>query len=744
MYSRSVACVWLWSVLCGLFCIVGNAAAVAPAAPTAMRATAIAYDSIVLSWLDNATDETGLELEYKDGNGSFTAYSTTLPANSVNFFAGFGGSTAGKTFTMRVRAYNLTGPSNTKAYSAYSTAAPVVMPAATVTFLAPSNPAATSTPVSFTPSWTNNATNKSGFAVYGKRSTDANYEIWANVPNSPTTITEFYSSAINDYVAIAPGTTYNFAVRAYINVTNAAGGTDSWLSGASAIATIATKDAITSKTGTSGIPGAAFSHTFNNSAGAAVTSRTLTPLPSTLTFNSSTGALTGTYPPVGVYPLTYTVNFANTWSQTQTFYIRVRPAAGAPVVATTIPAWTTAAGATRDTNLAGIFTDVEAESAVRVSTTMGNMDFILFDTATPATVTNFKNYLARYTDVVFHRSIAGFVIQGGGFRATGTGSNFNVVVKDPTVVNEPGVANVRGTISMAKLGGNPNSATDEFFVSLGDNRSNLDFQNGGFTVFGRVAGNGMTVADSISLLPTRTYGLNLDGASTGTSFSDFPMNAASAPTVMDQSLVVKMNSVTPIPTMTYAISNNSNPAAVSATIVSGQVHLVALAGGTSTVAVTATDLDNLSTSQNVTVTVTDSYTTWAARQSFAGGQNAEGLDPDGDALSNLLEYAFLGDPNVNRTADGPVHGLLDTAPSPQTMTVTFPLRKFTAGLTYEVQVSSVLDSGWTTIWSSTDGFAHPRVESAVDATDRTVVTIKDFTPIVPGSKRFLRTKVTQN
>ena len=68
------------------------------------------------------------------------------------------------------------------------------------------------------------------------------------------------------------------------------------------------------------------------------------------------------------------------------------------------------------------------------------------------------------------------------------------------MVNEPGIANEFGTISMAKLGGDPNSATSQFFVSLGDNRANLDYQNGGFTVFGRVAGNGMAVAQAISNL----------------------------------------------------------------------------------------------------------------------------------------------------------------------------------------------------------------------------------------------------
>ena len=59
---------------------------------------------------------------------------------------------------------------------------------------------------------------------------------------------------------------------------------------------------------------------------------------------------------------------------------------------------------------------------------------------------------------------------------------------------------------MAKVGGDPNSATSQWFINLSDNSKNLDNQNGGFTVFGRVIGNGITVADEISSLKTYTVG----------------------------------------------------------------------------------------------------------------------------------------------------------------------------------------------------------------------------------------------
>lgn len=421
----------------------------------------------------------------------------------------------------------------------------------------------------------------------------------------------------------------------------------------------------------------------------------------------------------------------------------VRPPSDAPVIGMLIPGWTGVGGGSRITSLDGTFLDPEAESAVRVSTTVGDMDFILFDTATPATVANFMSYVnsGKYTDVAFHRSIAGFVIQGGGFKGAGTGSNFTSVVTLPPVVNEPGVANELGTVSMAKLGSNPDSATSQFFVSLGDNRANLDYQNGGFTVFGRVAGNGMSVAEAISLLPKGTYDLFLNGSATAAEFKDFPMNAPTLPSPMDQTKLVKINSVTPIPTLSYSITGNTDPAVASANIVNGQLHLVALKGGQTTLTVTATDLDNLTTSQSVAVNLTDTYATWKSRNSFPNAEDGPMGNPDGDAWNNLQEFAFLGEPALSSpTSEVVFSGISGVAPSSESLTVTFPVRKFAQGLVYAVESNNNLSGAWTEIWNSMDGFVHPQVIGALTQSDRTVVTIQD--PVATGNqtKRFLRVK----
>jgi hypothetical protein len=54
---------------------------------------------------------------------------------------------------------------------------------------------------------------------------------------------------------------------------------------------------------------------------------------------------------------------------------------------------------------------------------------------------------------------------------------------------------------MAKQAGDPNSATSQWFFNLVDNSAVLDDNNGGFTVFGQVLGDGMDVIDEIADLP---------------------------------------------------------------------------------------------------------------------------------------------------------------------------------------------------------------------------------------------------
>lgn len=720
MIFRDFLRFWLWA-----FLSVWGAAALANAAPLAPTFCVAAgmgntdgTATLRINWNDNSTTETQWEVAYSVNGGLFSS-------QLINSTSTAGTGPVGTT---------LYGPLNAsyvfKVYARDSVSRSVStnnsesFTAAAFTLTANALPGQTTINLA----WPNIA-NESGYQIIYKATGDLSYSFLSLAP----------ANAVSYQVtSLEPTKTYSFIVQPYIG---------SSIIDDSNVAT-ATVDGMTSKTGTSGTPGSAFSHTFTYVSGFTTNSKTLTGVPAGLSFNSSTGVLSGTYPAVGNYTLTFTANYTGGGSLTQTFYIRVRPPAGAPVVGTVIPVWNGAAGTTRDTTLAGTFTDAEAESAVRVNTTLGNVDFILFNGATPATVTNFMNYVnaGKYTDVAFHRSISGFVVQGGGFKGAGAGSNFSSVVTYAPVVNEPGVANERGTVSMAKLGGNPNSATSQFFVSLGDNRANLDYQNGGFTVFGRVAGNGMSVVDAISNLPNSTYSLLLDGSATGTSFANFPMNDLAAPASMDQTKLVKMNSVTTVPTLAYSVTGNTNPSVASASIVSGQLHLTGLTGGQTTVTVTATDLDNLTTTQSVTVNLKDTYSAWAARTAFPGGQSGDAQNPDGDAWNNLQEYAFMGNPGVFDPAvpSGFTEVSGAVPPPSKYLTLTFPVRKLTQGLSYVVEANDGLSGTWSEIWKSADGFSHAQVVSALDQEDRTVVTIKDTKPVGLVQKRFLRTRLAHD
>lgn len=181
---------------------------------------------------------------------------------------------------------------------------------------------------------------------------------------------------------------------------------------------------------------------------------------------------------------------------------------------------------------------IQAATLVDFSTSFGSFEVRLYDDETPVTVANFLNYVQNklYDNTIIHRSIPGFVIQGGAYQLSGN-SLFQVPSGAP-IVNEPGISNIRGTVAMAKVSGDPNSATSQWFFNLADNSSNLDHQNGGFTVFGEVVGSGMSVVDAIASVPTYNASTNLGG-----DFSNLPLLS---PPLQAQNLVM-INSVSVVP-----------------------------------------------------------------------------------------------------------------------------------------------------------------------------------------------------
>ncbi len=158
------------------------------------------------------------------------------------------------------------------------------------------------------------------------------------------------------------------------------------------------------------------------------------------------------------------------------------------------------------------------DTVVRLQTNFGDIDFELFDQAAPITVANFLKYVrdGDFDQSFFHRyavdqSSNPFVIQGGYARlhnpvTTGpfggavtdnTARAWEPVPTDAAITNEFNQSNLIRTVAMARIGGQANSATSQFFINL-KNNTNLDTVDGGFTVFGRIATDASwTVVQSI-------------------------------------------------------------------------------------------------------------------------------------------------------------------------------------------------------------------------------------------------------
>jgi cyclophilin family peptidyl-prolyl cis-trans isomerase len=137
---------------------------------------------------------------------------------------------------------------------------------------------------------------------------------------------------------------------------------------------------------------------------------------------------------------------------------------------------------------------------VTLDTTKGKIVIELYPDKAPKTVENFEQYVkaGHYDNTVFHRVIAGFMIQGGGMTADGAEKPTRAPIQNES---KNGVTNARGTIAMARTG-DPHSATSQFFINVVDN-TRLDGSSGawGYTAFGKVI-EGMEVADAIAAVKT--------------------------------------------------------------------------------------------------------------------------------------------------------------------------------------------------------------------------------------------------
>lgn len=141
------------------------------------------------------------------------------------------------------------------------------------------------------------------------------------------------------------------------------------------------------------------------------------------------------------------------------------------------------------------------ETVAIIQTNKGVIKMKFFPQFAPETVKNFVELAKKgfFNNLTFHRVIPDFMIQGGDPLGTGTGGE---TYKGPntTLPGEvsPELHHVRGAVSMANKGGDPNTATSQFFIV--QNKNGTDFLDGGYTIFGQVF-EGFEVVDAIANTP---------------------------------------------------------------------------------------------------------------------------------------------------------------------------------------------------------------------------------------------------
>jgi peptidyl-prolyl cis-trans isomerase A (cyclophilin A) len=157
------------------------------------------------------------------------------------------------------------------------------------------------------------------------------------------------------------------------------------------------------------------------------------------------------------------------------------------------------AGDGSNLHLSNLNVPLAAQPQVTMGTSMGNIVIELNPAKAPVTVDNFLNYVESgfFVNKIFHRVIKNFIIQGGGLTADMKETSNLTKIK---FEGGNGLSNLRGSIAMARVGTDLNSATSQFFINTVDNQS-LDTNSGGYAVFGKVV-SGLDVVDRMQVVPT--------------------------------------------------------------------------------------------------------------------------------------------------------------------------------------------------------------------------------------------------
>jgi len=279
-------------------------------------------------------------------------------------------------------------------------------------------------------------------------------------------------------------------------------------------------------------------------------------------------------------------------------------------------------GLTAHFTISGVSGDI-----MRFDTTFGRFDVEMLAEAAPNHVVNFQGYASRgdYDNTMIHRmnNLGGdvtAVVQGGGFTAEVPAQDIPTV---GTVNLEYNVANARGTLAAARAA-DLNSANSQWYFNTVDNSETLGpDNNSGFTVFGRVMGNGMEVVDEMAAVPT--YRFNAP-------FGEIPLVDYEITQDVTPDKYITINSVREVPLYPSGSSpdgalsfsaTSSDESVVTAEISFSTLVLTPGARGTATVTVTATDIRGVSATQELEFTTAGiEITSQPSDVDAAAGSNA--------------------------------------------------------------------------------------------------------------------------
>lgn len=582
-------------------------------APAQLTGEVLGDDSLRFTWQDLSSNETAYALETRlPGGGDFIRW-RTFEANTRQAVVAVPPNT---TLEWRVLALHQVSGSSTVIPSASSNIVTL-----STGFPAPSGLTAATSPVAGAVdlAWQDNSTAEDTFDIYCRTEGETDWNLALVTPEG-TQAARVTSMTLDGqtFVPLEPGVSYEFVVVARV------AGSANITSGQSNIATALADEGFTSRFHATGVRGEPLVYQLTTSSPAKRTGWQVTLPPGlSLTFNEETGEISGTPTAAGVFTCPISASFDGGHTAGAQLVFRIRQPQGAPAVAEVISNITLAPKGRLDIPLTDKFSDPESETAVRLETTLGNVDILLYPSLAPNAVGNFLGYVnsRSYDGVSFHRSLPGVLVQAGGFRPVAAPKSFRSTPRRPSPLNEPGLSNLRGTIAAAKRQNGWDSATTDFYFNLTDTNASLDDSNGGYTVFGRLSASGLAVVDAINALPTGTYmdtnpegsydpaldrSILLDGEPRNV--TDWPMNVqGAAPVEMNIAQTAGIGTARVIPALAYSITQNTAPGVATAALQNGVLTLTALAPGATTLTVEMTDLDGGSASQTFTVQVTPGH-----------------------------------------------------------------------------------------------------------------------------------------